>query len=227
MKFKVWCKHRWWDQRSFWVWAQPMGDDVTMWYGLSQWETTLHCNVVSHWLSSCPYGTGPRLCATNRPANVMVMFADVLAPNRCQAINKKLLTCLWLNLVICIIFQNVANKLWPTGCQQCWAFMFSLKFDRTSCWINSRIDDAWRRHAAHIWLKHWTFPSLAPCLGSPSSYRILRTENHVHCSDVTYHRQLANVFNSLLKLKLKKHQESALLVLCQGISTVDSLTKGQ
>ena len=21
------------------------------WYGLSQWETTLHCNVVSHWLS--------------------------------------------------------------------------------------------------------------------------------------------------------------------------------
>ena len=26
-------------------------------YGLSQWETTLHCNVVSHWLSPFPYYT--------------------------------------------------------------------------------------------------------------------------------------------------------------------------
>ena len=36
--------------------SQPMRDDVTTYYseyGLSQWETTLRCNVVSHWLS--PY----------------------------------------------------------------------------------------------------------------------------------------------------------------------------
>ena len=41
-------------QGSFWVWAEPMRNNVTFsGYGLSQWKTTLHCNVVSHWLS--PY----------------------------------------------------------------------------------------------------------------------------------------------------------------------------
>ena len=53
-------------RRSFWVWAQPRRDDVTMWcrlslaepvhhsgHGFSQWETTLQCNVPSYWLNPC------------------------------------------------------------------------------------------------------------------------------------------------------------------------------
>ena len=34
------------------TWLRPTVEP--MWYGLSQWETTLQCNVVSHWLSPCP-----------------------------------------------------------------------------------------------------------------------------------------------------------------------------
>ena len=32
-------------------------------YGLSQWETTLHCNVISHWLSSYPQWSLHWVCA--------------------------------------------------------------------------------------------------------------------------------------------------------------------
>ena len=50
--YKPWrtngSRQKWWNHDMWWLWDSLPPSKRR--YGLSQWETTLQCNVVSHWL---------------------------------------------------------------------------------------------------------------------------------------------------------------------------------
>ena len=50
----LWASDTIWRRKSRWTCVQVMACKDHSGYGLSPWETTLQCNVVSHWLSPYP-----------------------------------------------------------------------------------------------------------------------------------------------------------------------------
>ena len=134
-------------------------------YGLDQWEMTLHCNVVSHWLSPC---TERSLKMVGWPLSVSFFESCWLWLLFCNLGSSKL--CLHDDVIkwrhfprywpfVRRIHRSPVNS--PHKGQWRGALMFTLICARIKGWVNNREAGDLRRNRAHydvivMWLVIWT-----------------------------------------------------------------------
>ena len=140
-------------------------------YGLSQWETTLHCNIISHWLSAYPELSHLTYLLTYSSCSMSIWkyncrrgicFAKFhLLDIRFLLPVKVLAHIYWKRAVISVTW-GAHSQLAPTADKHAWAPATVLNDKRRNeTWYGELRSGAprtylnWGKSAKCVWLRGW------------------------------------------------------------------------